>query len=473
MNKIKRMLVVCCLSVMAVGCKDEFLDLAPVSNSNANNFYKTREDFDLAVNAAYATLYTFYAPESGVSYTEQLGDNATLYNVAGTQADRWAFKDYALRTSNVEVYRFWQEDYKALFSVNIVLDKIEAAPVDATYKEQVKAQMQFLRALYYYNMVQLWGDVPLVTRPLTTDESYKVLRSPAAEVYTQIIQDLQYAADKLPLATAVTAPGRASKGAAQTLLAKVYLIQNDKGAAAQVLQEVVSSNQYALLPQYASLWEVNNKNTKESVFEIQYKGGSGNPYSNYWTAFAPTENFVLTQYGGGMNQVTDDLYNEYEAGDPRRDASISTGYTNKAGTFIPIKFPIKWMDRNAQVVGGRELSNNNFMVLRYADVLLMLAEATGDAAYLNQVRARVGLPAFGSAAYPAGRYPTLEAAIEHERRVELALEFHRWYDLKRTNRAIPVLTAKGKAVTPQKLLLPIPEIVRQQNPAIAQNSGYN
>ena len=204
------MLVVCCLSVMAVGCKDEFLDLAPVSNSNANNFYKTREDFDLAVNAAYATLYTFYAPESGVSYTEQLGDNATLYNVAGTQADRWAFKDYALRTSNVEVYRFWQEDYKALFSVNIVLDKIEAAPVDATYKEQVKAQMQFLRALYYYNMVQLWGDVPLVTRPLTTDESYKVLRSPAAEVYTQIIQDLQYAADKLPLASAVTAPDSAS-----------------------------------------------------------------------------------------------------------------------------------------------------------------------------------------------------------------------------------------------------------------------
>jgi hypothetical protein len=473
MNNIKRMIAVCCLSVMAFGCKEDFLDLAPISNSNANNFYKSKEDFDLAVNAAYATLYTVYGPESGISYTEQLSDNSTLYNVAGIQADRWAFKDYAPRTSNVEVYRFWQENYKALFSVNIVLDKIETASVDETYKEQVKAQLQFLRALYYYNMVQLWGDVPLVTRPLTADESYQVLRSPAAEVYTQIIQDLQYAAEKLPLASAVTAPGRAAKGAAQTLLGKVYLTQNDKAAAAQVLGEVVNSNQYALLPQYASLWVVTNKNTKESVFEIQYKGGSGNPYSNYWTSFAPTENFVLTQFGGGMNQVTDDLYNEYEAGDPRRDASISTGYTNKTGTFIPIKFPIKWMDRSAQVVGGRELSNNNFMVLRYADVLLMLAEATSDASYLNQVRARAGLPAFGTAAYPTDLYPTLELAIEHERRVELALEFHRWYDLKRTNRAIPVLTAKGKAVTPQKLLLPIPEIVRQQNPAIAQNGGYN
>jgi starch-binding outer membrane protein, SusD/RagB family len=467
------MIAVCCLSVMAFGCKEEFLDLAPISNSNANNFYKTREDFDLAVNAAYATLYTVYAPESSVSYSEQLGDNATLYNVAGNQADRWAFKDYALRTSNVEVYRFWQENYKALFSLNVVLDKIEAASVEDSYKEQVKAQMQFLRGLYYFNMVRLWGDVPLVTRPLTADESYKVLRAPAAEVYNLIIQDLQYAAGKLPLASAVTAPGQASKGAAQTLLGKVYLTQNNKTAAAQILQEVVNSREYELLPQYASLWDVNNKNTKESVFEIQYKGGSGNPYSNYWTSFAPTENFVLTQYGGGMNQVTDDLYNEYEAGDPRREASISTGYTNKAGTFIPIKFPIKWMDRNAQVVGGRELSNNNFMVLRYADVLLMLAEATGEAAYLNQVRARAGLPAFGTAGYPADLYPTLEAALEHERRVELALEFHRWFDLKRTNRALPVLTVKGKAVTPQKLLLPIPEIVRQQNPAIVQNDGYN
>ncbi|KAA5540874.1 RagB/SusD family nutrient uptake outer membrane protein [Adhaeribacter rhizoryzae] len=472
MNKIKRIIAIGCLSVMAFGCKEDFLELAPISNSNANNFYKTREDFDLASNAAYATLYTVYAPESSVSYTEQLSDNATLYNVAGIQADRWAFKDYSLRTSNVEVYRFWQENYRALFSINIVLDKIETASVDEAYKEQVKAQMRFLRGLYYFNMVQLWGDLPLVTKPLSAEESYKVLRSPVADVYKLITEDLEYAAEKLPLASAITAPGKASKGAAQTLLGKVYLTQKNKTAAAQILQEVVNSKQYELLPSYASLWVVTNKNTKESIFEIQYKGGAGNPYSNYWTAFAPTENFVLTQFGGGMNQVTDDLYNEYEPGDPRRDASISTGYTNKVGTFIPIKFPIKWMDRTAQVVGGRELSNNNFMVLRYADVLLMLAEATGDANFLNQVRTRAGLPAFGAAGYPTDKYPTLELAIEHERRVELALEFHRWFDLKRTDRALPVLTAKGKAVTPQKLLIPIPEIVRQQNPAIAQNEGY-
>src|SRR5690606_6916786 len=255
------------------------------------------------------------------------------------------------------------------------------------------------------------------TKPLTVAESYQTLRAPVAEVYQQIVQDLRYAAGHLPLAAEVSAPGKASKGAAQTLLGKVYLTLGDKTAAAQVLMEVYNSGQYRLLPHYGALWVVDNKNTEESIFEIQYKGGAGNPYSNYWTSFAPTENFVLTLYGGGMNQVTDDLYEEYEPGDVRRDTSIFTGYTNKSGVFIPIKFPKKWVDREAQVVGGRELSNNNFMVLRYADALLLLAEATGDPAYLNQVRERAGLPLFGEAGYPADKYPTLALAIEHERRV--------------------------------------------------------
>ncbi len=474
MNTIKRIIAIGCLCILSFGCKESFLDLAPLSNSNASNFYKTQEDFDLAVNNAYSTLYTIYAPESAVSYcAEQMSDNATLYNVAGIQADRWAFKDYIVKPANTEVYRFWQNYYNALYSINIILEKIEGADLAEAYKQQVSAEMKFLRGLYYFNMVRMWGEVPLVTRPVTADESYDILRSPEADIYSLVLEDLQYAAEHLPLASEVSVPGKASKGAAQTLLGKVYLTLEDKTAAAQVLQEVVSSGQYALLPDYASLWIVSNKNTAESVFEIQYKGGAGNPFSPYWTAFAPTENFVLTLYGGGMNQVTDNLWNEYEADDPRKELSIFTGYTNKAGTFIPIKFPKKWVDSTAQTVNGRELSDNNFMVLRYADVLLMLSEATDDPAYLNQVRARAGLPAFGSADYPMAKFPTLALAIEHERRVELALEFHRWFDLKRTDRALPVLTAKGKPVTADKLLLPIPEIVLQQNSALLQNPGYD
>jgi hypothetical protein len=473
MKMIKRNMILGCLAMFLFSCSESFLDLAPISNSNANNFYKTTADFDLAVNAAYATLYKFFGPVGGPSYcAEQMSDNCTMYNIAGIQADKWAFKDYSLNPSNTEVYRLWQEDYNCLYNINIVLDKIETASVSDTYKEQVKAQMMFLRGLYYFYMAQMWGDLPLVTSPVTATDSYKILRSPVADVYKLVVSDLTYAASKLPAASAVTKVGNASKGAALSLLGKVYLVLGDKTSAASVLQQVYDSKQYQLLPSYASLWVVANKNTQESIFEIQYKGGVGNPYSAYFDNFCPTENFTITNYGGGMNMVTDDLFKEYETGDPRRDASIDTGYTKKSGVFVAIKFPAKWLDLASNTGSGVEYANNNFMVIRYADVLLMLSEATGDATYLNQVRARVGLAGFGTAGYPSALYPTLDKAIEHERRLELALEFHRWFDLKRTNRAVTVLTAKGKAVTADKLLLPIPEIVRTQNPAITQNAAY-
>lgn len=468
---ISKLLVLILLGTITSSCQKS-LDMAPISNSNAANFYKTTQDFELAVNAAYATLYTFYAPASGVSYfAEQMSDNATLYNVAGIQADRVAFKNFSLTPSNTEVYRFWQESYKALYNVNIVLDKIESAPLDNAFKESVKAQMMFLRGLYYFNMVQMWGDIPLVTKALSAAESYDVVRSPVADVYAQVVADLSYAAQMLPLpAGVVSTPGKATKYAAQAVLGKVYLTLDRKTEATQVLSEVYGK--YRLVPQYAQLWGATIKNTSESVFEIQYKGGAGNPYSNYWTEFAPTENFVLTLFGGGMNQVTDDLYNEYEEGDVRRDVSISTGYTNKNGTFIPIKFQNKWVDKTAPAPNGRELSNNNFVVLRYADVLLMLSEATNDPKYLNEVRTRVGLPAFGSAGYPTAKYPTLALALEHERRVELALEFHRLFDLKRTNRALDVVKKTKPIQNEGQLVLPIPQNVIQQNSKITQNSAY-
>lgn len=466
------------ISILATGCGDSFLDMAPISNSNAKNFYKTEADFNLAVNAAYSTLYTFFAPQGGVSYfSEQMSDNATIYNIVGNQPDKKAFKDFNLNPSNSQVYVFWQQSYRSLFAVNIVLDRIEDADLSDGFKDQVKAEMHFLRGLYYYYMVQMWGDLPLVLTEVTAEESYKILRSPKEDVYAQIISDLQFAKDKLPLAENITVAGHASKGAAQAMLGKTYLLTGDKSAATQVLQELLNTHQYDLLPDYGSLWVVSNKNTKESIFEIQFKGGAANvPMSDYYNEYSPFENFSITLYGGGMNMVTDDLYDEYEEDDIRRELTISLGYTNKAGTFIPIKYPIKWTDKDAPIVsttgGPREASRNNFMVIRYADVLLMLSEATGDPSYLNEVRDRVGLPLYGSAEYPSARYSTLDLAIEHERRVELAIEFQRGFDLRRTGRAVTVLTAKGKDVDQDKLLLPIPEIVRQQNREITQNNGY-
>jgi hypothetical protein len=468
--------------VFLSSCKKSFLELSPISNANTNAVFKTKSDFDLAVNAAYATLYTIYAPKGPMSFVgELMTDNATVSTLAisgsFTIVDQQAFRDYTVAPNNSGVYNFWVDYYTSMYQINIVLDKIVGADLDEAYKKQVIAEMKFLRALYYFNMVQMWGDVPLVTKPIIGEEAYAMKRSPKADVYNLIVEDLTTAAADLTEPGNEPAKGRATKGAAKTLLGKVYLTMGDKAKAAQILKEVVDTyggSKYDLLPNFSSLWGNTSahKNTKESIFEIQYLGGAANPYSTYWSAFAPFENFSITKYGGGMNMVTDDLYNEYENGDPRRDASFFTGY-EKGGVFVPIKFNKKWVDATAPLDGGVEASNNNFIILRYADVLLMLTEATGDPQYMNRVRARAGLAPFGSAGYPSAKYPTIELAVEHERRMEFALEFHRWFDLKRTGRAVPVLSAKGKAVNNDKLLLPVPQYALGQNPNLGpQNPGY-
>ena len=256
MKTFRKLFLLFVLSGIAMSCSDSFLELNPISNATADNF-KSKDDFDLAVNAAYTSLYTIYHPEGAVSYVnEQMSDNAIMFNISGIQADKWQFKDYSLMTTNTMVYQFWQDYYKAIFNTNIVLNKIETTSLDAAYKDDVKAQMMFLRALYYFHLVQIWGDVPLVTTPITGDEAYSVLRSPKAQVYDQIKKDLLFAIDKLPLASTITKLGKASKGAAQTLLGKVYLTQGDKSAAASVLKEVYASNQYALLPRHHSSLQV-------------------------------------------------------------------------------------------------------------------------------------------------------------------------------------------------------------------------
>lgn len=474
MKQLNKYILIALLALSASACKKSFLEIPPASNANAETFYKTKADMDIAVNAAYSTLYSIYDPEGPMSYTgEMMGDNTTLYIIAGNQTDKFAFKDYLIKSNNTLVYSFWRTFYASLYNINIVLAKVESADMSDADKQLARANMCFLRGLYYFNMVRLWGAVPLVTTPLSVEESYKIARSSENEVYKQILEDVNFASENLP----DMAEGRASKASAYTLLGEIYLTLKDKEKATNALMKVYegNGNTHSLRPTYADVFGPNIKNTKESIFEIQYLGGansvSTNTYSKYYRSFSP--NVSVLGFGGvGMNQVTDDLFKEYEPGDPRRDFSIALGFMN-GSVFQEQKYPIKWTDPTAVKVDNNVLSNNNFCVYRYADVLLMLSEATGDPKYLNMVRARVGLPIYGSAGYPSASYPTLDLAIEHERRVELAIEFHRWFDLKRTGRAIEVLSAKGKPVSTDKLLLPIPEIVRLQNEnIIEQNPGY-
>lgn len=463
------------INLIFISCSDDFLELSPISNMNEEDYYQTENDFETAVTAAYATLYTEYDAESGVSYCgEQMSDEATLYSVAGNTTDRWAFKNYELLSTNSIVEQIWEDGFTDLNTVNTVIKKLQESSLENTgLITEYEAEMRFLRALYNFNLVRMFGDIPLLKEPVGVSGSYDVLRSPESDVYNFIISDLKFASQNLPFQSQVSRTGQATKGAAQGILGKVYLTVGKQDSARIVLYEVIRSEEYELLTDYSYLWDLKHENSKEALFEIQYIGGTINPYSDYWPSFAPFENFTITTKGGGMNQVTDYLWSDFEEGDPRRDLSIFDGYYDNSNNWVSIQFPKKWVDKDAQVVNEGECCENNFIVLRYADVLLMYAEATDDAEYLNRVRRRAGMPEYGSAGYPSDLYPTLDLAIEHEREVELALEFHRWFDLKRTGRAIPVLSErKGKTITKEMLVLPVPQSERDINPELSQNPDY-
>src|SRR5512145_3286227 len=241
MMKTKYLSAICAFCFMALGCQESFLDLAPISNANAELIFKTQKDFELSMNASYATLYTFYGPMGALSYCgEQLGDNCTMSDIVTAPiVDKHAFKNYTIQPSNSLLKTFWNQAYNALFGINNIIEKVDGADLDDSYKESVRAQMKFLRALYYFNMAQIWGDVPLIIKPITNySESYSIARTPVADVYAQVIEDLQFAIERLPDAANVSAPGKPSKTAAQTLLGKVYLILGNKPSATTVLNAV-------------------------------------------------------------------------------------------------------------------------------------------------------------------------------------------------------------------------------------------
>jgi starch-binding outer membrane protein, SusD/RagB family len=468
MKNIKYLLILFGLTLF--GCGQDFLDRSPISNMNDLDFYKTEKDFTTAMWSAYNSLYTLYGPESLPSFFgELMSDNAYSDNTAGTVQDYEAFENHTMNPNNLLVLGYWNNYYTALYKVNNIIAK--SAGIEFATKDALIAEARFLRALYYFDMVRAWGDVPLVTAPVGISDAYKQGRTPAAEVYAQIIDDLSFAATKLPVKASQRFVGAANQEAANALLGKVYLTMGNKSKAAETLLKVYGK--FSLVP-YADLWNKTKKNGAESIFEIQYKGGKANPYSLYWAMFSPLDNRIVTAWGAGMNQVTPDLWNAYETGDPRRDLSIQNGYKTAAGVTVEVKFPIKWKDPTAELDGLREAGDNNFIILRYADVLLMLTEATGDAKYMNEVRSRVSLPLYGASGYPS-KYNTVDLACEHERQVELALEFHRWFDLIRTGRAIAVIKNSSKNITKtaNQLLLPIPLEVITQNPeVITQNEAY-
>ncbi|MBC6491398.1 RagB/SusD family nutrient uptake outer membrane protein [Flavihumibacter stibioxidans] len=470
------------------GCSKDFIELAPVSQNNVVNFYKTAADMKIAVNAAYGALqYSGQYFSAMHEIAEVRSDNTGILDVQ-TGLNVVEIDIFTNQSSNTLLNNMWNDHYRGIQQCNIVIDRIDAINMDAATRDRYVGEVKFLRALMYFNMVRTFGDLPLVIKEIRNpEEGYAYTREPVDAVYAQIIADLKEAEAKLPAIYTGTEIGRATSGAAKSLLGKVYLTRKDFTAAAAKLKEVIdgtATSKYMLLSNYEDIFKVTNENHRESIFDVQFKKGGTGEGSPFTNQFAPRSSGVIVSKVGpglGYNIPTQDMEDAYETGDLRKDLSMANGYMNGA-SFVASKYIKKYLDVPFQANDA----DNNWPVLRYADVLLMYAEALNELGYvadgpafdyLNQIRTRAGLqPKTAVNAEPSLQIADQAAfrlAIEQERRVELAFENHRWFDLVRTDRAIAVMAAHGISIQPYQLLYPIPQSQIDINPEmIKQNPGY-
>ena len=451
-------------------CKGSFLDLTPDNSGSAGNFYQTKDQFIQAVNAAYAPLGGIHTGTLWL-LTELRSDNGSYQQNTADRSgiNREEIDEFRETDQNVNLQNFYTASYLGISRSNIVLEKIGGATFDQPTKDRLEGEALFLRAFYYFNLVRTFGDVPLLLKVVTTpDEAFDTaVKVAEAQIYTQIITDLKAAAAKLPAKYAAADLGHTTSGAAKAILAKVYLTQKNFVEAANILKTVEAEGGYSLNANYADNFK--KKNGAESILEIQYAEGAGGKSSNFAYSFAPfnagtvvTGFGVLTGSGSGWNIPTQDLIDSYEAGDKRFAASINQTFKDPAMKVIP--YVQKYV--NPPYL-ERFNTWDNFIVTRLADVLLMQAEALNEAAFpnaeaftlLNRVRTRAGLAAKtadnADAKLKVASQAAFRDAIAQERRVELAFENHRWFDLVRTGQADVVMKAhalKEKAL--KSYLLP-------------------
>ncbi|SFE00212.1 Starch-binding associating with outer membrane [Chitinophaga sp. CF118] len=442
----------------------------PTTEKEAGNFLSNETEVEEYVNAVYANLqfnglYGLFMPAiaeipSDNTYDEVPANDDGIYG----QLDQ-----FTLIASNGIIASTWQDSYKAIQKANVVLNRIENISYNvATTKEARKGEMKFIRALLYFNLVRLYGDVPLALKETTDPNVYFGQgRTPSADVYTQIIKDLTEAIDELPVSSAQS--GKVIKTAAQALLGKVYLTLKDYTNAKIQLTAVVNSGRHRLMTNTTDVFSIANENNAEIIFAVQFASGlNGNTEgSTMFQQFSPSG----TQSGAkGHNLPTKSLYNLYTATDKRKGSYIDV-------TAAGIPYCKKLSQPTTVITDG----GSDVVILRYADVLLMLAETENELnntvaaiPYIDSVRVRAGLP--GTTALTQD---DLRSAIALERRLELIGEGQRWFDLVRTGTAVSVMNKwfsdNGILTTidNHNLLMPVPQGQIDTDPSIKQNKDYN
>jgi starch-binding outer membrane protein, SusD/RagB family len=482
--------IVCTLVCSLASCK-KFLQEDPKNLVTIDNYYQTQQDAIAAVNSIYSYLNSTSTGSTAGVYHSSFWVAAGLASdeMNNNQAAAPYFDQLANFTYNPQNYTvgdIWTMHYKAITIANIAISRIPKIAMDTALRNRLVNEAHFLRGLLYFDMVRMYGSVPLLVNEV---EPLKPTVSSTDAIYAQVIADLS-AAESLPASyPAGNGLGRATSGAAKSILAKVYLTlkQWDKCAAKSL--EVINSGQYSLWDDYASVFKLSSRNGKEAIFSVGFGDGGG--AISFWEVgqfnvrlLPPALSVEGVQNAQGWQVPTQQLYDSYDAGDRRRSTTFITQVNNPDGTVTTIKPYIqKYWDQAAEPQGNG--TSNDYPVIRYADVLLMYAEASnelGNSAdayqYINMVRKRARFdgttyqPVLPD--YSGLTQAQFRAAVLQERRWEFVAEGQRWFDLARTGTLESLVPLAKPGVTPTKTnyLFPIPQSERDLNPNLPQNPGY-
>lgn len=500
MKKSISILIIGALSLLQFSCNKKFLDKTDPTGIDQNLYYKDQTEVEQAINGTYGRLQSI--ANNQWMFNEMVTDNTTFdFNPSdrGQAPNIESFDTWTYTSAGAAIDTCYDEHYQVIYNVNNTLFRMQNAGLTDSLKQVDQGQLKFIRAYLYFELTQYFGDVIIITQPLNTpSDAWSYARKPQDSVYAQIESDLKAAAADLPVSYPAADVGRATRGAALSLLGKMYLTRKNYPAAITTLSQVLNLG-YSLVPNYADVFDPTKKNGPESIFEIQYQAGNDlGLWSDFADNFAPrlSQGFVTgtpQSNPSGWNIPTNDIINSYEPSDQRKAASVGLDFISPV-TGMVVPYIKKYQHPHAVL----NRTDDDWPVLRYADVLLMLAEAinenggpTADAYNeLNAVRQRAGLGALSGL-----DQNTFRDTVLHERRIELAFENWRWFDLKRTM-AVDQLTAflnaygareKTNPTSPRqgvpysandytfesfRALYPIPNNEIVINKLLVQNPGY-
>ncbi|TLX78151.1 RagB/SusD family nutrient uptake outer membrane protein [Labilibacter sediminis] len=475
-----------------VSCED-FLDREPISEVTDQNFYQTEEELQEALAACYDVMQWQDQWANNPYEDWMIGDICSDDAVKGGQSER-AFQDemiemtnFTIKSSNIHLEILWKNSYLGIFRCNIFLEKIADFEMNQDEKDMYIAEARFIRAYFYFKLNTVWGGVPYINKVMSPEDAL-VARSGTSEIYKHIKDDLEFAADKLMKKSEVD-QGRITKGAALGLLTKVYCFQEDWPNAKLTAEQLFALGEYELDPDYARVFSMDGEFGSGSIFEINFLTTDDiNMEPGFW--YVGTEGSAIPYWqsptddkGKAYCQVSEDLIQEFETNDPRKEVTVSEQYEVGYGTGY-FNQKVIYSDANPYPAGSLnppQMSGVNKRVIRLADIYLLYAEACYHEGaegltreYLNKIRIRASgdtNPQVLPNIHQSVTGQALLDAVYHERRVELGLESHRFFDLVRWGQAAAKLPGFTQGINE---VWPIPfEEVQKTNGVVVQNNGYN